>query len=92
MLSNYNFIMQTEEELKEDEEIVAPVIDQPFQSLSLTCPDGLSIKYALESSLGTSIKFKRSHLKTQIVRHYTTTISVCKTMKLQNPHYFVFKI
>ena len=51
--------MQLEEELKEEEEIEAPAIEQPFQSLSLTCPDGLSIKYALESSLGTYAKADR---------------------------------
>ncbi len=30
----------------------APPVEQPFQQLHLTCPDGLKVSYALESSLG----------------------------------------
>ncbi len=50
-----NCYLQSDDEMKEEEEEEAPVIPQEFQELSLTCPDGLSIKYALESSLGKNV-------------------------------------
>ncbi len=41
-----------EEEEKEEEKVEDPIVEQPFQDLFVTCPDGLCITYQLESALG----------------------------------------
>lgn len=48
-----------EQEEKKDEE--KPVV-QPFQQLYVTSPDGLSLKYSLESSIGTEVNLFIAYL------------------------------
>ena len=43
-----------EEEVLEEEKVEDDTpVDQPFQQLFVTCPDGLNVRYFLESSVGT---------------------------------------
>lgn len=46
----YNFQDGSEE--KEEVKSEEPIIEQPFQQLFISCPDGLNIKYMLESNIG----------------------------------------
>ena len=46
-------LMYAQEEELEELAPEEPVPEQPFQQLFLTCPDGLTVTYFLESSLGT---------------------------------------
>lgn len=43
---------QADMEDKEDVKSEEPVVNQPFQQLFISCPDGLNVKYFLESHIG----------------------------------------
>ena len=45
-------IFQAELEEKDEIKSEEPVIEQPFQQLFISCPDGLNIRYMLESHVG----------------------------------------
>jgi len=38
-----------------------PVVEQPFQQLFVSCPDGLNISYLLESSVGKAFRALRNY-------------------------------
>ena len=40
--------LEDKDEVKSEE----PVIEQPFQQLFVSCPDGLNVRYMLESHVG----------------------------------------
>ena len=50
-----------EDEVEETEE--EPLVEQPFQQLYVTCPDGLCITYMLESGLGESVSGEKETLE-----------------------------
>lgn len=50
--SNIIVILQDGVEDKEDMKSEEPAIEQPFQQIFISCPDGLNIKYMLESHIG----------------------------------------
>ncbi|XP_052809835.1 sperm-associated antigen 17-like isoform X5 [Mya arenaria] len=51
-MSTLRFSLGEADEKEETKSIEPPAIEQPFQQLFISCPDGLNVKYLLESHVG----------------------------------------